>query len=152
MEFAPTPFTPEQISDASSARVVRTRTDERGGAPVFRVTRYLDGTAEAAVMETFESDSDGEPLGDPERFTSTWSELRDHAKFPADITTIERDTIDTPLGVVDTMRYSIVAEQRTMVFWFAPSYPGMPIRYQTVVDGVPISTTTVVDSSVAPKA
>jgi hypothetical protein len=86
----------------------------------------------------------GDP-GEPDR--STWADMQAHASFPAVITTIEPETIDIPLGVLDCLRYTVHDDDTVMTFWFCPAYPGMPVRYSRQENGHTVSTTTMVTST-----
>ncbi len=76
---------------------------------------------------------------------STWRELQEHAAFP-DVTTIEEDTIDIPLGVVGCLRYTVRDDEGVTTFWFSAAYPGMPVRYSRAENGRTVSTTTMIAS------
>lgn len=63
-------------------------------------------------------------MSDPQLARVTWRELRQHAAFPAALTTVEPERIRTPLGELDCLRY----EDGTSTFRLAPAHPGMPAR------------------------
>jgi Zn-finger protein len=73
--------------------------------------------------------------------------MQAHASFPAAITTIEPETIDIPLGVLDCLRYTVHDDDTVMTFLFCPAYPGMPVRYSRQENGHTVSTTTMVTST-----
>jgi hypothetical protein len=64
--------------------------------------------------------------------------------FPHEVTTVTRETIDTPMGRLDCARYDVASGEVTLVFWFSEQFPGMPIRYATVSDGHEVESTEVV--------
>jgi hypothetical protein len=80
----------------------------------------------------------------------TWRELQAHASFPADHTTIVAETIETGIGPLDCLRYTVREGTTEEVFWFAKDLPGMPIRYATREDGQVVTTVTVVANTLEP--
>ena len=146
---APTPFTADEIrSGCPSGRTIRLRVDVEGETPIQRVSRYVDCDETGATMERFGLSLDGAPLGESEANRVTWLELQAHASFPAEITTIEPDRIETALGELDCLRYTVHDGATDNVFWFAKDVPGMPIRYLTREDGRVMSTVSVVANTI----
>jgi len=145
VEYAPAPFTPEQIREACRGRRQRIVTESAGGEPDVAVTEYLDATADDVLIRSTDA------AGNVTEARAGWSELRDHAAhFPAAATEIGPDTITIPLGTLDTVRYTVTGADAVHEFWFAPAMPGMPVQYRTLRDGAVISTTTIVDDTAAP--
>ena len=91
---------------------------------------------------------DGSPSGEPEIDRVTWLDLQGHASFPADDTTIESERIETPLGDLDCLRYTVRDGESEKVLWFAQDLPGMPVRFLTRTDGKVVMTVSVVESTV----
>jgi len=142
---APTPFTADEIRAATRVGKTSRRVIEVAGeAPYQRVTRYVACDETGALLEQSLLSLDGSPLGEPELDPVTWLDLQTHASFPADRTTIESERIETPLGELDCLRYTVRDGTSENVFWFATDFPGMPIHYVTRVDGQVVSTVTVV--------
>ncbi len=75
---------------------------------------------------------------------TTWADLRDHAVYPEETTTVTEETIDTPLGSLACTRYDVASGETTLAYWFAATHPGMPVRSATLSDGVEVEVTTVV--------
>ena len=75
----------------------------------------------------------------------TWLDLQGHASFPADDTTIESETIETPLGELDCLRYTVRDGASEKIFWFAKDLPGMPVRFVVRNDGNVGATVSVVE-------
>ncbi|HWL44040.1 MAG TPA: hypothetical protein VNQ73_13950 [Ilumatobacter sp.] len=148
MEYLPTPFTAEQIRDASRGRRVRTITEAPDTEPVEQVTEFAEWETDGATMRSCVLDTDGQPVGEPTESRASWEDLRRHALFPAADTLVAEEVIAHPLGELATLRYTLDAGDRQHVFWFATAFPGMPVRYQTFVDGQLLSATTVVESLV----
>lgn len=89
-------------------------------------------------------DAAGVPVGEPEHDRATWLELQGHASYPAEQTTIEPDRLDTPMGRLDCLRYTIVDGSRSTMLWFARLAPGMPVKSAVVEDGRVTTTMTMV--------
>jgi hypothetical protein len=146
---APTPFTADEIRRNSPAgKTIELVVEAEGTPPFRRVNRYLEADAQGARIERRRIGSD-EP---PQTARSTWLELQEHASFPADRTTIVTETIDTPLGRLDCLRYTVRGDDGSVrTFWFATDLPGMPVRSEVrAADGVTTTTTMVANSVAAP--
>lgn len=78
----------------------------------------------------------------------TWRDLQAHASFPADDTTIESERIETAIGELDCLRYSVREGATNEVFWFANDLPGMPIQCLTRTAGQVVTTVSVVDHTI----
>ena len=140
--LTPTPFTAAEIRDGCPpGRTIRLLVEDDGEPPHVRYNRFVDCDEAGALLER---GREGEP---GERSRSTWAGLQAHAAFPVAATTVEPDTIDIPLGVLDCTRYTVRDDDGVTVFWFAPAYPGMPVRFSRVEDGRTIATTTMIESS-----
>lgn len=135
----PTPFTAEQIRGGFAAgQVVDVRTWSPAGE-AFQRWHVLEATAEACTMESVAIDGDGRPAGEPTASTTSWTELRDHALFPADRATRERTRRETALGTFDGWLYSVERpDGSTTTFFFADAYPGAPVWMRTLADGEPV--------------
>lgn len=129
-DFAPTPFTAEQIRDAMPAgTVIRWK---MGVAGQEATTEWRVRAADAEGM-TLESRAGDRPT-DTSR--ATWEELRDHARFPSALTTVETGVpLTTGLGALTTAKYTVTDAEGTRIFWFDPSLPGPPVQHETVDDG-----------------
>ena len=142
----PTPFSAEEIRDASRpGRETRVLVVREGADPVIRAIRFISGDAEGGDRDVWMETEDGRRLSEPERGRATWSELQEHASMPADRTTIEPETFETPAGSFDGWRYTRTDDDGVDVFWFARSEPGMPLRYENREGGKVISSATVID-------
>ncbi len=145
MTTAAPPFTSTQIREACpdgySLDIVTTRDGE---VVDRRRTRYFHPEESTVSMSVTPLDANGEPVGQPMEARSTWDDLRDHAVFPGEVTTVTRETIETPLGRLECARYDVASGEVTLVFWFSSQFPGMPIRSATVSDGHEVETTMVI--------
>ncbi len=145
---APTPFTADEIRDGCPAgRTIRLRVHVADQTSFLRVSRFVDCDETGATMEGFRLSLDGAPLGESEVRRVTWSELQSHASFPAEVTTIAPERIESAIGAMDCLRYTVRDGDADEVFWFAKDLPGMPIRYLTRQNGRILTTVSVVDNS-----
>ena len=136
--LAPIPFTAQQIHDAMPVgREIRWSLAAEGNTStsVWRVR----GQSDTAL--TLES---GVPGGPFETATTPWTELRQHAAFPAaDTVRSENIRVETALGILTTTRYVVsrtnaASEAELHSFWFAADYPGPPVRHTVVRGGAVI--------------
>ena len=143
---APTPFTAGQIRDATTVgKSITRRVDSEDAESFLLISTYLECDADGATLERSRLTLDGEPLGEPQVFTTTWLDLQRHASFPAADTTIEPERIRTAIGDLDCLRYTVRDGAADEVFWFATSLPGMPIQQETRTDGRVVTTVSLVD-------
>jgi hypothetical protein len=148
-QHLPTPFTADEIRDGCPAgRVIHLVVEDGDEKPYRRVNRFLSTDADGADQDAMIVDGDGAPLGAVRVFRTTWKELQGHASFPAADTTIDEETIETPLGRLDCLRYATSEGATEHVFWFARNRPGMPVKYMTLQRGTPMSVSTVVSDTV----
>lgn len=145
-DLLPTPFTADEIRDAArGGKTIRMLIEEPDGRTQLRVNRFRDADDKGATLERWTSSPTGIVEGEITRTSVTWRELQGHAAFPANLTTLSSETLDLPLGRVDCLRYEVreTADADPEIFWFATAHPGMPVRYESRVDGG-IQRTTVV--------
>lgn len=139
------PFSAEQIRagtpDGHTLDIVTTR---EGVVVDRRRTVYFDPDETSVSMRLAPLNDAGVVVGEAMAARTTWEDLRDHAVFPAETTTVVGETIETPLGRLDCARYDVASGETTLAYWFAEEHPGMPIRYATLSDGVEVEVTTVV--------
>jgi hypothetical protein len=148
--LAPTPFTADEIRVGCPAgRTIRLRVESLGEPPFERVSRFTACDESGATLERSAFGSDGTPLGEPTASRVTWLELQAHASFPVSATTIEPEQLETPIGSLDCLRYTVQDGGNEYVFWFSVDLPGMPIKYLSRVDGETTSTSTVISNTVA---
>ena len=145
---APTPFTAEEIrAGCPDGRTITLLVEPAGGAPFRRVNRYRDGDAEGVTVERWTLGPDGERVGEVEATRSTWLELQAHASFPSAVTTVTRESVTLPFGVVEALRYRVGTGAEAATFWFAMAHPGMPVRYESPSAAGGLDRTTVVSDA-----
>ncbi len=119
--LAPTPFTADEIrAGCPDGHTLRVRTTEASGAS--EVThRFHDGDGDGVTI-TYSAG------GSAESARVAWRDLQAHASFPAGLTTITTESVETALGTLECVRYDLERDP-PMTFWFAVAHPGMPVRY-----------------------
>ncbi len=139
--MAPTPFSAEEIRSASpEGRSWTFRRIGPDGAIGYAQTTFLEVDAMEARYRTEQRNASGDPIGDATVSTSTWEGFRQDAEFPAAVTTVEAETLDTDLGRFDVRVYRVspdAASGPTRVFYFAAALPGPPIRVTVTMGGGP---------------
>jgi hypothetical protein len=127
------------------------RIEADGRVVAIREDVVRDGDAGGATIESTRFAPDGTPEGPPVAERSTWLELQEHATFEAVRATAVTETIETPMGTLDCLRYTVREDDGSIAdFWFARSAPGMPIRYRSVVDGH-VASEVIVTENVLPR-
>jgi hypothetical protein len=145
---APTPFTAVEIRRGCPAgRTIRLLVESEDIEPLLRINQFVECDERGATIERTRFTTDGEPLGPPEADRTTWAQLQAHASFPADQTSILPETSETPLGVLECLRYTVTDGSTVQTFWFAKETPGMPVRSKTQTAGRVTSTVTMMDNA-----
>lgn len=141
-----TPYTAEQIrANCPPGRTVVTHTVGATTGPTWTTSRFVACDADGAVTTWETRAEDGSPIGEGSG-RATWEELRRHAAFPGDRTTVDEVTVSTALGESRCRRYRVAGDDATREFWFADDRPGMPILVvETRSDGTEVRTEVVED-------
>lgn len=132
--FWPTPFTAAEIREASrGGKTIRLLVEHPDGARTERVNSFSDGDDDGAMLTQW-------VIGDDAPATErrvTWAELQGHASFPHDRSHRSTETIDHPLGHLECIRFDVRShpDAAPATFWFALAFPGMPVLYETPVEG-----------------
>jgi hypothetical protein len=135
-DLTPTPFTAGEIRQGCPpGRLIRLRIDTADGPSYERTNRFVDCDDEGATIERRVFGADGSPIGAPETGRTTWAAFQLHAAFPLARTTVEPDVIESPMGRLECLRFTVLDGADTDIFWFAMSKPGMPVRVVTERDG-----------------
>jgi hypothetical protein len=106
-----------------------------GGNRYLRTIRFLAVDENAANQESSAVTTDGEPLGEPAIGRTTWLDFQEHASFPAAATTIEPEALNSSLGRLECLVYTVEDGETVSRFWFATTRPGMPVKVETRVGG-----------------
>jgi hypothetical protein len=103
------------------------------------VIEFVGGDAEFVALEFSMLTEQGEPMGSVDRSEVTWTELRDHAAFPAASTRRARSTATVPAGRFEVWQYTVQGEEDgvpvTTRFSFALDRPGPPVLLEQEIDG-----------------
>jgi hypothetical protein len=146
-DHLPTPFSADEIRrGCPPGRTVRSLVVEAGSEPFISVTRFVSGDAEGADQESWRETTDGARLTEPKRRRSTWLDFQGHASMPAATTDIAEETIDIPAGRFDCLRYTRREADSVMTFWFAKTWPGMPLRFEEHEAGTLVYSSTAVEN------
>jgi hypothetical protein len=147
---APTPFLAEEIRLGSPVgRTIRLLVEVDGTEPFVRVQRYVWTNERGATTERWRETVDGTRFGNVEDRDTSWRQLQARGSFPADQTTVEPDTIETPLGVIDCLRYTVSDGETVKRLWFARHLPGIPVKVVVEEDGRVVSTVTMIANEFA---
>jgi hypothetical protein len=130
-DHAPTPFTAAEIrTGCPEGRRVTVRNVDSNQQSSYSTTTFTECDEAGSVLVNQAIDEQGKPIRQPNRFRATWDELQSHASFPVERTTITTESITTPIGEHNCLRYDIDDGERIRTLWFATSLPGLPIRTQ----------------------
>ena len=147
---APTPFLTEEIRLGSPVgRTIRLLVDVEGAEPFVRVQRYVWTNERGATTERWRETVDGARIGRVEDRDTSWLQMRANTSFPADQTSIEPDTIETPLGMMDCLRYTVRDGETVKRLWFARHLPGLPVKVVVKEEGRVVSTVTMIANEFA---
>lgn len=146
-DLTPTPFTAEEIRRGCPVgRVIVLRVEVDGRLPFLRTNRFLECDDEGTLIECVRTSLEGEPLGHALAKRSAWLELQGHAAFPADRTEVHPTTLDSPLGLLECLHYTVFDGDDIDDFWFALDYPGMPVKVVSQQYTAIVSTVTMIRS------
>jgi hypothetical protein len=124
------PFSAEEIRDewVPGLRLLMRRTSPEG----TRVERWtvISADDEGVEIEYATIADDGSVEGEPSVARSEWTELRDHASFPAAHSTREWVSRATALGDFEGWLYRVAEPGAAVVneFFFVPELPGAPVQ------------------------
>lgn len=142
--FAPTPYTAQQIREATrSGRTYEFLVERPDAQPARRRMRFTAVTSAGAIVERAMFDEKAKVWGEPTRTHTSWDEMRDHTKYPLAAATIEADTITIPAGTFACRRYTVVeAGDGRTIAWFANGLPGPPVKLRKEAAGRLVMTMT----------
>ena len=98
-----------------------------------------DATGCTMHQEAHHADS-GELIDDLGEVAFIWTELRDHASFPAASATVSPGEVDVPLGHFKVNSYTVRQENgSTVTYHFAPDLPGPPVLMVVIAGEVEVA-------------
>lgn len=155
---AKTPYTKDEIRAATpEGRSLTFVLESPDKPPVQKCFRFMVVDDERATIVTELLDQNGKTIGTPENASSTWEELRTHASYPLEATTIEEATAETPAGSFPAWRYIVVEKTdegtKRTVAYFAKKLPGPPVDLTVEMNGQLLMTMTLIHfSAIEPDA
>ncbi len=137
-ELLPFPFSAEQIRDAWQPGLVYMIENKTPKGVARQRWTVQSADADGVDIEYADVAEDGTAMGEPRVQRALWTELRDHASFPAAFSTLQEVRQTTALGELDGYLYTVVNEAAKMTteFFFAASMPGAPMYMVIHQDGV----------------
>lgn len=133
VEMEATPYTAEQIRDATRAGRTYVFAVEAEGAPAKRKTmRFVGADGSGALIESEMANADGSQAQTEPASHATWAELRDHAAFPKAVVTRSEGRAKTRAGEYDCFVYAVKGKDgEVTTFYFAKTLPGAPVLFTT---------------------
>jgi len=152
--FLETPYSAEEIRDAWVPGLSLKMVNETEYGKQYQRWTVVAADAEGCDIEYAELDAQGNKIGQPQVRRSLWTELRDHARFPAASCTRSEITRDTPLGELSGWNYELRDDANDLVtdFFFAHSLPGAPIHMLVKKGGVVMQEMTQEERTVLPQS
>ena len=135
-ESFPTPYTAEQIRDASKPGRTWTWRVETLGNPT------VESSASFGAL-----DADGvELVSDGATKRVTWEELRRHAEFPRAAVITREETVTLPAGTYDCIVYVVTdpTTREVTSYYFAKDLPGAPVYFYSDKGGTRVLTSTLI--------
>jgi hypothetical protein len=129
-------------------RTIHLRVEAAGESTITRIIRFVDGDEHGSSQELLNIDADGAPLGPASTARSAWLEFQAHASFPSDRTTITSEQLETPVGSLICLRYTVSDNNTVDTFWFAERLPGMPVVFTKHGDGELVNRVTMINNEV----
>lgn len=136
-ELLPFPFSAEQIRDAWKPGLVYMIENKTPQGSAMQRWAVVSADDEGVEIEYANVGQDGAVMGETQVQRALWTELRDHASFPAAMSTRQDVRRQTALGEVDGYLYTVVNEgaKMTTEFFFAAEMPGAPMHMVIRKDG-----------------
>jgi hypothetical protein len=135
----PTPYTAAQIRDANpSGTVLRFRMTSPTTGEVVQTMSFVDSDADGTTVRQ-RNEQDGALMGAETEQRAGWEELREHARFDAEMTTREAVRgVSVPAGTYDCWLYTVRQVAMPGVvqrLYFAHKKPGPPVLIVSEADG-----------------
>lgn len=150
-EHLPTPYSADQIRDAWQVGLtVVTRVSTPRGESTSH-TIVTDWTEEKVALIEQPLDDMGQAVGEATPIEVSWTDLRDHARFPTSAATRERTKQSTPLGDLEGWRYIMKhGETDQSEFFFADAYPGPPVVFLRRSEGEVVMRAEMIEREISP--
>lgn len=130
LAMAPIPFRAAQLKEANPrGKHYHWRVEAQGQAPVHKHFTFDAVDDNGATVTASDVDEGGTELK-KQTATSTWNELRMHAAFPANITTVEDKEVTVPAGTYACKWYTVREDDGAVShFCFVLNLPGPPVFF-----------------------
>jgi len=130
--YAPTPYSAEQIRDASpKGRKIVFQVEMWGKPMLFRTMTFITSKPTEMAVENDTTGLDGKRVGTKQIIVGSWTDLQSHASFPSENTLITTATITVPAGSFDCWLYEVSTtkdgKSSVQKYWFAKNLPGPPV-------------------------
>jgi hypothetical protein len=166
LEIARQPYTAAELARAHPVDTYTLYRIRAQGQPVMlKRTLWTRSDEQGCGMENFDWAEDAPQEVVQHSGSATWTELKDHASFPAALTDISSDSIQVEAGKFECWLYrfeepaSPGAEgapepgpAALNLFWFAKDSPGSPVRYQVHVGGETVFDMELIGTNRLPKS
>ncbi|HTJ80088.1 MAG TPA: hypothetical protein VL400_00150 [Polyangiaceae bacterium] len=145
--FAPLPYTADEIrKGCPEGRTIVLIEEVPDKLPVKKRMRFLAVDDERATVVSETLDEKDAPVGDPKTEIATWNQLRHHAAYPKEATTVSDATAETPAGTFPCKRYEVTDGDTKTTACFAKEMPGPPVEMSIEKAGKRVLTLTMVKS------
>ena len=135
-DHAPTPFTADQIWEATPAGRRTTLKMQRSVGPAMMQTfHFKTSDVAGTVIETLRHAEGKPPPARGSQGHSTWRALQQHASYPASATKITEEVVETPLGKFACFVYTVTAGENVNRICFAKALPGPPVLMTSMQKG-----------------
>ncbi len=139
-DHAPTPFSAAEIRrNCDKGRWIEVKIWKEGEKETRQLTVFTHADDHKATITVQDLGEGGVPVGEKMTGTTRWTELQRHASFPENETEITCESLETPMGKLDCLLYTVrtTQEEETVVqcLWFAREMPGPPVLFIRKVDG-----------------
>jgi hypothetical protein len=143
----PTPFTADQIRDATQpGRTYCYRVEEDGKPTTVRIMTFESVSSEGAELRIKVESETGKALSEPPPKRVLWEDLRRHAQFPRARVTLREEKVTVPAGTFECKVYVVKGEEDLVTtFYFAHKLPGAPVLHYTEKAGERRETHTLVE-------
>lgn len=147
--MAPTPYTAEQIRDATHVgRSYEFKREIPGVPTTLRTMTFVRVGPNDADIKTTVKDEAGAEVEAETTSTSTWEELRKHAEFPKAMLAVTEESVPVPAGIYDCMVYTLTDASKPEIevtrFYFAKNMPGAPVFFSVEKNGKRFMTSSLV--------
>lgn len=128
--LAPIPFRAAQLKEGNpQGQRYRWKVSGADGGVVYKVFVFDAVDDRGATITARDEDEAGQTL-QAQTATSTWDELRLHASFPAERTTVEEKEVTVPAGTYLCQWYTVRGEDGAVShFCFVVDLPGPPVFF-----------------------